>query len=354
MAIESMKDFSLKTFKHTVSLCHVCYLRIPASIYYSSGSVWIKKICPEHGESTFMVERDAQFYNRCMSVGADKIYNGYFIDVTKRCNLSCRYCYYPTDNRCADRPITHIISDAMVHRPMAPFILTGGEPTMRENLPDIIMALKRIGPVELLTNGTGITEDSFCSIVDPLIDNGGTHINMSIHPEILDDNLRVLDLFRSKGKMLDGILWVIDDLGQIDDVIEFCEEHRDVIPSCRIKAATRIWSDQKANEKIFVSDMIKYLEHHGAQTTWWTNNKIGFTSMELNGLYYMLVTWYDAQNIDILDKACAPYYKAQTGETMGFQTAMLINEGISKGFLNGVDYEFHKRNDRSVSTKFGV
>ena len=226
-----------------------------------------------------------------------------------------------------------------MNKGLAPFILTGGEPTLRCDLMDIIVDLQNFGAVELLTNGTGINETNICELSELLRVVDRTSISLSIHPEIMDDNLRVIDLFRSRGLKMEGILWVIDDLSQIDKIIEFCETHKDVICSCRIKAATRVWNDQKSEKKIFVSDMLKYMKTKGAIVTWWRQNKVSFVTVELNGFHYMLVSWYDAENIDMLDINCAPYYRAKTGEVMNILTAMVINEGIGKGYLNGVPFK---------------
>jgi organic radical activating enzyme len=310
-------------------------MRIPAGLYYRDGSVYIKKVCPVHGEFHFMVERSAEFFNQCAAANAPTIYGGYFIDVTKRCNLKCAHCYYPVNNDSKDIPINHIMANAAIHQDFAPFILTGGEPTLRQDLSEIISALQGIGPVELLTNGTGINDKNIDSLISLLEHGQSTHINMSIHPEVMADNLRVIELFRDRGKQLDGILWVIEDVSEIDNVIDFCNENVDVIPACRIKAATKVWNDHVYGNKIFVSDMLTHMESLGANVTWWRNNKVSFVTTELNGIYYMLVSWYDAFNIDVIDINCAPYYQALTGETMNILTAMVINEGVDKGFLNG-------------------
>jgi len=325
-----MSNSSLKPFKETVSLCPECYRRIPALIHLSDAGATMQKICTDHGEFISMVERDVNFYLQCMKANAPTIYAGYFIDVTEKCNLVCKYCYFPVNNKKKDKSIDSIVQDAFLHRSMAPFILTGGEPTLRSDLPEIIEKLKPIGPVELLTNGTGLCEDLLEKILPVL------SINLSIHDEIFEDNLRVLKLFEDRKIKLESVLFVIDDVNEIDELINLCDGWKHVICSTRIKAATKVWNEQKPKEKIFVSDIAKYLtETYDAEPVWWRNNKVSFFNLELNGIIHMPVSWYDRFNIDMLDINCAPYYQAKTGETMNFLTSMLINEGIDKGWLNG-------------------
>ena len=63
-----------------------------------------------------------------------------------------------------------------------------------------------------------------------------------------------------------------------------------------------------------------------------------FFNFALDGVYYMLVSWYDAENVDLLDIACPPFYRARNGQVENIVTACLINEGMSKGWLNGRAY----------------
>lgn len=328
-----MSNISQNLFRQTISFCPECYKRIPAVVFIEADGVWMKKTCSEHGESVTMVERDPVFYSQIMKSGAQTIYPGYFIDVTEKCNLNCKYCYYPTNNKTKDKTIDAIAQNALIHGQLAPFILTGGEPTLRSDLSEIILTLQKIGPVELLTNGTGIKDlEKFGTLLNGDVFN----INLSVHPEIKDDNLRVLELFRQCRKKIESILVVVDKVDQIDNVIDLCDEYRDVICATRIKAATKVWNEQSPNNKIFVSDLYNYITSRwGAKMTWWRPNKTSFVTTELNGIYHMLVSWYDAGNVDIADIACAPYYQAKTGETLNILTAMLVNEGILKGWLNG-------------------
>lgn len=84
--------------------------------------------------------------------------------VTYRCNLRCKFCYVSAsvkkngelDTRDAKKIINIIKTDAMV-----PFLsFTGGEPTLRKDLPELIAYARKIGlRVNLITNGTLITRE---------------------------------------------------------------------------------------------------------------------------------------------------------------------------------------------------
>lgn len=319
-----------------MSLCPECYRRIPALIHLTGDGVMIQKHCTDHGETVSMVERDAKFYLQCIESAAPTIYAGYFIDITEKCNLKCKYCYYQVDNKKPDRSIDSIVQDAILHQNMAPFILTGGEPTLRKDLPEIVRKLRHIGPVEIVTNGSGLTKELIDEL-KPFISLGSTvGINLSRHDEIEADNMRVLKLFEDMGLKLESVLFVIDKLSDINDIINLCDGWSHVINATRIKAATKVWNEQKPKEKIFVSDMLMVMvEGYNAEPVWWRKNKVSFFNTKLNGIMHMLVSWYDRFNVDMLDINCAPYYQPKTGETMNILTAMLINEGLQKGWMNG-------------------
>src|SRR4030042_2995064 len=94
----------MKQIRSTLSLCPKCYKRIPAGIYVDDEQfVIMQKTCSEHGDFKSVVERSAQFYAQCSNAGARTIYGGHFIDITRRCNLACKHCYFPVNNKTKDR-----------------------------------------------------------------------------------------------------------------------------------------------------------------------------------------------------------------------------------------------------------
>lgn len=320
----------------TVSLCPTCYKEIPAVISVGDH-VMMEKYCTEHGPFTAMVERSPEYYAMCERMDNREFYAGYFIDVTQRCNLKCQYCYYPVDNRSLDPSADSIVQDCMVNGHRAPIILTGGEPTMRDDLPALISRLqKTVGQVELLTNGVRLGDEKYLdSLISLLREGDNVRINLSVHKEA--GKLEVLDHLRARGLKLESILVVVDELGQIDGIVSLMDEYRDVIASARVKAATRIWSEQKPEETVFVSDMLNYLMDKGVTRVVANgrNNKTNFCNVVHNGLFLMLVAWYGVHNVDLIDIDCAPWYRARNGQVCNMVTAGLINEGMAKGWLNG-------------------
>ena len=93
----------MNNIKNTLSICHHCYRHVSATRFEKDNSIWLTKTCPEHGESTHLVEPDAEFYNNY--VYHRHALQSYFIEITNRCNLTCPHCYQMPDNKSTDPAI---------------------------------------------------------------------------------------------------------------------------------------------------------------------------------------------------------------------------------------------------------
>lgn len=115
-APEPREGEKLKTY--TTSICPQCYRLLPAIIVEREGRIWIRKICPDHGEIEEVYYEDADMYSKFMrfedegkgvrfpyvpvtapcpySCGLCPMHKNHTallnLVVTNRCNLSCWYC----------------------------------------------------------------------------------------------------------------------------------------------------------------------------------------------------------------------------------------------------------------------
>jgi organic radical activating enzyme len=307
----------------------MCYKTIEADVALGTV-VHMIKICPEHGCFVGMVERDPEWYLWCLQQKCKTLYDGYMIDVTSRCNLKCKYCYYPCNG--SDRLKEDIIAEASDRAYDAPFILTGGEPTLHPDLLEIIRRLKVMGETWLLTNGVKLLEDG---LFDGLLDaglrmDGMAAIALSFHKESGGKDRQVLELARERGVKIGSSFWVIDDVAQIDEAVETYREFKDVLCSMRIKAASPLWSTKETVAKIFVSDMLKYMKKFGATINAKENNKLSYANLIVEDMDIKLVSWYDKSNVDLNDINCPPYYRAKDGTVNNLVTTGLINEGLTR------------------------
>lgn len=310
--------------KNTISLCPVCYREIPATIYID-GVVMMHKVCPVHGVSEGIVEKDVAFYIWCLNHPSD-IYDGHLVDVTTRCNLNCKYCYYDKGNE--DIPIDEIVNECMVNR--GPYILTGGEPTLRQDLPEIICRCSEIGPTFFLTNGTGLLDKEYLKACNEhtFKRNGFSGIGLSYHSEF-DKFNEVVDTMKACEIKPQTIFFVIDSLGDLEKVKRFSEANKGFSEVTRIKCASNVWNEDKAG-RLFVSDVLDWFKGQG-EIKAPDHGKVSYMPFYQNGVTYAAISWHDVTNVDLLDINCPPTYRAKNGQVTDFVRAMLINEGIAKG-----------------------
>lgn len=188
----------MKDIKQTKSICPECLKPLDATIYEEEGKVFIKKTCPEHGACTELYWSDYDQYvraekfrsegtgvenphtekkkgcpNDCGICPEHKSHTALaIIDITNRCNLKCPVCfananyagyvYEPTMEQ-----VTGMLENLRATKPVPAQALqfSGGEPTIRKELPAMIRKAKELGfnHVEVNTNGLRVSQDvEFC------------------------------------------------------------------------------------------------------------------------------------------------------------------------------------------------
>ncbi len=329
---------------NTASFCNTCYRRVAARVRVEDDGVWLHKQCPVHGpHPRAMVERDPTFYVYVHSLNNPSIYESYFIDVTRRCQLSCSPCFYRVEK--ADPKgmftVANIVGECAANFDKAPFVFTGGEPTLHPELETLIKEVSQIGPFELLTNGLKLADPAFYDRIMPLItrENGIANLNLSLHLKETAKWKVVIDQCRKDKVKIESALIVVDSKVSFLEAVQLSESLKDVVQSFRIKGASRLWAEQRPTERVFCSDMLKWLEEANWQPKFvlqGRQNKVVFVNVLCrSSLFLMLVSWNDVANVDLNHINCAPYYRARNGEVCNLVTANIINEGLDAGFLNG-------------------
>lgn len=323
-------------------MCPTCYREIPATISVTDVGVVMTKRCPAHGESSAVMERNPIYYMYASSMVGNSIYGGHFVDVTRTCQLRCNPCYYRLEKSDPDGlfSIESIRCEMEANAGRVPFILTGGEPTLHPQIVDIVRMAKSLGGVELLTNGIKLSNrEFFFDIVPELTDRTGVaHINLSIHHEETDDWKKVVDLCSGDGRVkLESALIVVRNKEEFISAIKLCKELSDSVVSFRIKAASKVWNASEDRERIYVSDMIGWLEELGGEMNYVLpkNSKPCFFNVLYDKMHLMLVSWYDVTNVDLNEINCPPTYRARNGSVYDFIKTNLVNEGMERGWLMG-------------------
>ncbi|MFZ2950893.1 MAG: radical SAM protein [Desulfuromonadaceae bacterium] len=317
--------------KETTSLCPVCYAEIPAEIHNLSGAAWMLKACPLHGPFEAMVERDYRWWLWCQQQEDKGIYDGYFVDITSRCNLKCKYCFHGLEGK--DRTIADVCQEVAGRVDKTGAVsLIGGEPTIHKDFFAMCEEVKKeCGAISIVTNGTKTADMDFFKRTAALmmLSDDCADIHVSIHPESNGADLQTLANARECGIKINSILCVIDDVSQVKDAVALYQEYSDIVCALRIKNACNAWAEDGAGERVFVSDMLLALDRLG-KVEFTGSTKTSFTEVRVNGLNIMPVSWYGTDNVDLQDIACAPWYRAKDGKAYNLLHALLVNEGMDK------------------------
>lgn len=167
----------------TTSVCPVCLRRIPAERVKREGRYYLEKTCPEHGAFSTLIWEGSEaledWTGRREETGAEEglrcpeacglcekhLRNTCctLLEVTDRCSLNCRFCF-ADNSQAQDPPLERVkgwIDDIVRQTGGTLLQLSGGEPNLRDDLPEIVAYAKKAGCpyVQLNTNGLRLAED---------------------------------------------------------------------------------------------------------------------------------------------------------------------------------------------------
>ena len=174
----------------TQSVCPECLQRIPAKRVARGNSVFLRKCCPEHGEYQVCVWQGEPGYldwtnaqtPSSPTVCETEVNRGcpfdcglcpehrqqtccVLLEVTNQCNLHCPVCFAAASPGNVEEPDLSVIEGwyRMLMRSGGPYNiqLSGGEPTVRDDLPEIIVLGKQLGFdfFQINTNGLRLATD---------------------------------------------------------------------------------------------------------------------------------------------------------------------------------------------------
>lgn len=167
--------------RKTYSVCPVCLERIPAELVLRDGNWYMEKSCPRHGEFRTVVwrgsspkltewgnylppEEESSLPDCPKDCG---LCSGHLqgtccvlVEVTERCNLRCPVCFAGSgeDRSGPEKSVGHLYEDFrfLVSKECKFIQLSGGEPTVRDDLPEIVSAAKSAGATSVQLNSNGL------------------------------------------------------------------------------------------------------------------------------------------------------------------------------------------------------
>lgn len=168
--------------KRTYSVCPVCLERIPARLVLRNGNWYMEKTCERHGSYKTVVwrgsapaltgwgsyhppkENEAGLPDCPKDCG---LCDGHLqstccvlVEVTGRCNLRCPVCFAQSGEECTkpEKSVEQLYEDFLflVGQNCRFIQLSGGEPTVRGDLPEIVSAAKKAGATSVQLNSNGL------------------------------------------------------------------------------------------------------------------------------------------------------------------------------------------------------
>ena len=168
------------------SVCPVCLRKVPAVLERFEGrpGVWLRKSCPSHGEFSTLVWKDLMDLDEwtaredplspeeeqhcnadcrsCTVHGQDTCC--VILEVTNQCNLRCPFCFARggESRKMPSREELYRAVRIIAEKGRGPLIqFAGGEPTLRDDLPDLVRFARDAGCsyTQINTNGIRLSED---------------------------------------------------------------------------------------------------------------------------------------------------------------------------------------------------
>jgi uncharacterized radical SAM superfamily Fe-S cluster-containing enzyme len=316
IAASTFEGLGKKKIRQTKSVCPECKKVIEASILEENGKVIMEKDCPEHGNFRDIYWSDAELYRKFESFShiGSGISNFQVsssgncpldcgicsahetgtllanIDVTNRCNLSCPVCF-------ANARVKGFICEPSFEEirkmmealrkeeptPCNAIQFSGGEPTVRDDLPEIIELADELGfaQIQIASNGVRLAKSteyckrlkdsklntiylSFDGITpEPYIENGGFNA--------LPVKKKAIENCRNCGPesivLVPTLAKGVND-SQIAGIIHFAAENIDIVRGVNFQPIAftgRVDQSQREKKRITIPDLMKLVEE---QTNW--------------------------------------------------------------------------------------
>lgn len=249
---------------NTFSLCNECYGIVPAILERREDGVFLVKECTAHGIQSKIIDPSLEFFDWLQAAPRDMAplrYGMTALNTTNRCNVRCPGCYALPDQS-ADRGLNGLVAEASkIKKHVAG--LMGAEPTMRDDLPELIREIKFTSrkATFLYTNGIKLENISY---TESLVKAGLDKVAISLHlPNYIGEKahnskIQALENLKSFPVELDHLSFSLRNLAEVDDALEaiMSLDYSNISKSyVRLRAPSAIGG--KRNSPCHMSDLVK-------------------------------------------------------------------------------------------------
>lgn len=306
---ESSKTLTKSLFEHdTRSLCPECSTPrlIPAKVYEEDGKVWMRKNCEEHGEVRELYWGSSELYQKAKRFDRiGMISENPAIDkenpecptdcglcyehtsqpalvnivITNRCDLNCWYCFFYAEKagyvyESSLGQIRTMVKTVRNNRPIPgnAIQLTGGEPTLREDLVDIIRICKEEGidHVQLNTDAIRLSRDP--SLAQKVRKAGVNVVYMSMdgvtpktNPKNYWEVPGAIENCRKAGLSIVFVPTVIKTVNdnEVGAIVRFAQKNMDTVRGITYQPVSlvgRMSREEREKHRITIPDVIERIE----------------------------------------------------------------------------------------------
>jgi len=291
----------------TYSLCPYCLRVVIAEKVVEGDDVYLLKRCPEHGQFKVVIWRGFESYMKKFKFNVGRrrpkpmvrASNGCPLDcglcaqhrqktcvavleVTSKCNLNCPICFASANEFGVFHPSLEDIWGmyrTLIENSERPYVvqISGGEPTVRSDLPEIIAMGKEMGIdyIELNTNGVVLAKD--IEFLRSLKESGLDALYFSFDgltpdvyikrcgADLLHFKLRVLENCKKVGLSV-ILVPVIDrhvNYHQVGDIINFAKRWVPTVVGVHFQPVAyfgRVNKVPENNDRVTIPDVLKAIE----------------------------------------------------------------------------------------------
>jgi len=301
-----MSDSSVTTQKEAIvnqSICTRCQKVVPSRHVERDGKIYLVKDCPDCGINEAFLSSDAlrwqekrtmQGYQgdaestcsmECITCDHCKSPTLVFLDVTNRCNMNCPICVanIPAMGFQFDPPLSYfekVFKTVGRIKPPPKIQLFGGEPTVREDLIEIINLAKDYGlKARVVTNGIRLANEDYCKKLLATgtqlmfaFDGRSPEIYQKLrhNPHVYEQKLMALENVRRHRKskitmMCCAGLGVNDEY--LQDLIQFCHDGRNYIAALDVIPLMETWEPGKVEAVNTTPEDVEHMFNHALPGT---------------------------------------------------------------------------------------